>query len=867
MKLPLFISTAALALTASLGAQAQVVAETSDERPADDTSRVLESVVVIGNRPIAESEEAALAEQRNFPSLVSIISSDAVGRLPDQNIAFAVGRLPGVAIQRDPGQARYVNLRGAPINWTTLSFDGLNVVSPEGRSSRFDNIPSALASQIQARKAVTPDMPGETLAGNINIVTRSPFDYPGFQASAKAGLGIVTLGGGEEIDSSIVLSNTFADGTIGALVSASYYRRNMVTDNFETDWEPVSQDAAQPDAASRPLWAREHENKLYRLTRENTSYSGRLGWQPNETTDVFFSSIYTEYADSELRSNNKVDLDDRQSSTPTTACSARANNGLTVSGGASGYADFCTGNTPLVGTVFGVDFDDNYNDLESVEWIWLNTLGGDHNIAGWDLGWRLNYTQAEDGRDAPALTDYDSPSSRTARPTIDYDFSDPDNHRMEFYQTIQNPDGTYSRGPRILSNEGFQRDLNRLRRRTGGTEGEAWTAKIDIERPFELGGYVVDLKTGLEYSDRTKRDAERLYDINAAGIAAAGLPRTFSAIALDRPYLGALSLGYDFRYHSSSAARGLVDQAIASGQGSFTDSFFYEVTEELLSGYGMGTINTDWGNIILGARVERTENTGIAPFENGFARSSSDNTMVFPSAHVNWDLNQDMKVRFSLNTGAARPEYDDLAPSLTVNDLDETASGGNPNATPEKAYGADAYFEWYLPPRGIFQVGLFHKEVSDVLFNSTTQLGSVVFPDGVDRSDYTLFTIVNGFEGSISGLEIAYQQPAELLVEQLGLPEWLGGFGIQTNATFTESEAEAPDGRTVPLPGTSDVVYNIIPYYEKYGVSMRQSYQFRSDWFSSFAEGGITNANGGDAYWEEDAELDLSVRYSFNENF
>ena len=840
------------------------------------SSAQLDEIVVTGSRPIAESEEAALQVQRNSDALISVVSSDSVGRFPDQNVAFAVGRLPGVGIQRDQGQARYVNLRGAPINWTTLSFDGINVVSPEGRRSRFDNVPSALASQIIAQKAVTPDMPGETLAGNINIITRSPFDYPGFNANAKIGLGLVALGGGEEVDASFVVSDRFADDTFGALISASFYKRNMVTDNYETDWEPVSQDATQPGAASRPLWAREHENKLYRLTRYNRSFSGRLDWRPNDATELFVNSIYTEYRDDELRSNLKVDLDDRQSSTPTTTCASRPANGTTVSGGNSGYADACTGNTPFQGTVYGVDWDNNFNDLESVESTWTTTLGGNHeDVAGWDFEWRLNYTKTEDGRDAPALTNYASPSTRTARPTVVYDFRNRDLHTMQLYTTVQNLDGTYSRGPRVLDSEAFVTELTQLARRTGGAETDAYTARFDAERDFDLGGASVEFKFGGEYADRTKRDEQTQYTITTADIIAAGLPRAFSAIALDRPFLGDIVLGYDFRYHGSDLARALVDSAIASGRGSTVDTFGYEVTEEVFAGYAMGTFEFDWGNIVAGARVEHTTNTGqapstvtplVGPAVSVISTSSSEDTLVFPSVHLNLDLADNKKVRFSINTGAARADYDQLRPGFTVNDTLQTASGGNPSATPEKAVGVDAYFEWYLEPRGIFQMGVFHKQIEDVLFNSVTTLGPVTFPDGLDRSDYALSTLVNGFEGEITGFEIAYQQPAEPLVAAMGLPEWMGGFGIQANATFTESEAEAPDGRTVRLPGASDYVYNIIPYYEMYGLSVRLAYQVRSNWLDSVGLGGIAASNGGDVFWDKDEELDFSVRYSVNDN-
>lgn len=149
-----------------------------------------------------------------------------------------------MAIERDQGQARYISLRGSPNYWTTLSFDGLNVVSPEGRDARFDSIPSAIAKQIIVSKAVTPDMPDETIAGNVNIVTRSAFDYRGAHFAGKAGAGIAQYGSRNSYEASAVLSDRWnvGSGELGALVSASYYQRDMITDNFENDHEQVSQD-------------------------------------------------------------------------------------------------------------------------------------------------------------------------------------------------------------------------------------------------------------------------------------------------------------------------------------------------------------------------------------------------------------------------------------------------------------------------------------------------------------------------------------------------------------------------------------------------------------------------------------------------
>ena len=91
----------------------------------------------------------------------------------------------------------------------------------------------------------------------------------------------------------------------------------------------------------------------------------------------------------------------------------------------------------------------------------------------------------------------------------------------------------------------------------------------------------------------------------------------------------------------------------------------------------------------------------------------------------------------------------------------------------------------------------------------------------------------------------------------------MGGFGINANVTLNESEATAPDGSKVSLPGTSDVVYNIGGYFEKYGVSIRLNYQYRSAWLDAYGPA----ADGGNFFWAADDELDFSARYAVSDNF
>lgn len=146
----LSISTAAL-MTGAASAQ--------DAAPAGSTAETGDVVRVIGS-PIRDSQAASIAQKRNADNIIDVIAADTIGRFPDQNAADALGRLPGLAIQRDQGQARYINFRGMPERWTTVAFDGIEVLGAEGgRVPRFDSIPTVIVGSIEAIKTLTPSLP------------------------------------------------------------------------------------------------------------------------------------------------------------------------------------------------------------------------------------------------------------------------------------------------------------------------------------------------------------------------------------------------------------------------------------------------------------------------------------------------------------------------------------------------------------------------------------------------------------------------------------------------------------------------------------------------------------------------------------
>ncbi|PJG48313.1 TonB-dependent receptor [Sphingobium sp. LB126] len=820
-------------------------------------------IVVTGTRPIAESEAAALEVQKNSDSLVTVAASDSVGRLPDQNIAQAASRLPGISVERDQGQARYINLRGAPKTWTTLSFDGINVVSPEGRDARFDSIPSAIAGKIIVSKAVTPDMPGETVAGNVNVITRSAFDYDGFHLAGKGGLGFAELGDKREYEGALVVSDRFQTGIgeIGVLLSGSYYERNMVTDNFETDYERVGAQDSRPGNETR-FWAHEAENKLYRLTRKNWSVSGRVDWKPDAQNTVSLRSIYTIFTDDEARDNYRFDLDDRQSdgSTSSAACTITPNATPTN----SGYADICIGNTPQQGTVYGIDIRQRSTLRAFRQSVFTNTLAGDHEFAdGWKLSWVGNYTESKDDRSVVGEATWDSPSTRNLRPTVAYDFSDPNLSRLTLYRTLQLASPTrYTAGAQVTDVDSFTKPLSGFTVLDAVDTTKAYTGRLVLARELEHA----TLKAGIQYDRRTKVADEQQITLSAAQ-AGTIMPTDYNQFSLDQKFLGEIPMGYTFHYFDTDKMRAASKAAQAAFAFAPNSGNNYDVREEIIAGYLMGTFRYDWGSVIGGVRVEHIKNRGSAVGTvagvSGLVTAEATQTLAFPSLHINYNIDDTKKLRLSFNSGAARADYDQLRPNVVVNDSNETISGGNPAIKPERAYGVDAYFEWYLRPQGYLMIGTFYKKIEDFLYTSSRTFNSAALnSNGIDRSGYTFSGLVNGGSGRIYGLEAAAQLQLEPWTDSLGLPEFLGGFGVSANITLNNSKVNLP-GRTLRLPGTSDFVYNIGGYYEKYGLSLRLQYQNRSKWLDTVG----SLADGGDTYWDSDDELDFSARYAVTKNF
>ena len=107
------LSALALAITASTSLAAQT------QQP--------EVVEVIGQ---AAQLEQALDDQRRANTIKSVVHADAIGQLPDDNAAEALQRIPGLSVERDQGEGRFVRVRGLGSDLNSVTINGTLVPAP-----------------------------------------------------------------------------------------------------------------------------------------------------------------------------------------------------------------------------------------------------------------------------------------------------------------------------------------------------------------------------------------------------------------------------------------------------------------------------------------------------------------------------------------------------------------------------------------------------------------------------------------------------------------------------------------------------------------------------------------------------------------
>ena len=137
----------------------------------------------------ARGQVAAINEQLSSNTIANVVSKDRIQELPDVNAAESIGRLPGIAIQRSGGEANKVLIRGLNPKFSTVTVNGVRIPSTGGddRSVDLSLVSSSMLNGIEVKKAITPDMDADAIAGSVDLKLREAPEDLIFNVTAQGG--------------------------------------------------------------------------------------------------------------------------------------------------------------------------------------------------------------------------------------------------------------------------------------------------------------------------------------------------------------------------------------------------------------------------------------------------------------------------------------------------------------------------------------------------------------------------------------------------------------------------------------------------------------------------------------------------------
>ena len=289
-----------LAVSVALGAVAIAPVAAQQNETAND--QVMEEVVVTG---IRSSLKRAMDTKRDATGVVDAITAEDIGDFPDTNLAEALQRITGVAIDRDRGEGARVTVRGfgADFNLVTLNGRQMPTHSGFGRSFDFGDIASEAVSGVEVYKTAQANVPTGGIGATINVLTAKPLERPGttFTLSTK---GVLDQSSRKDDDITpeiaVLLSHTFMDDTLGFALTGSFQeRKSGEATGRTTSWQEFPAIPSNnglninaPSDGAIPAVPRESTYALdeYDRVRENAQLT--LQWQPSDTLTATLDYTY-----------------------------------------------------------------------------------------------------------------------------------------------------------------------------------------------------------------------------------------------------------------------------------------------------------------------------------------------------------------------------------------------------------------------------------------------------------------------------------------------------------------------------------------------------------------------------------------------
>jgi TonB-dependent receptor len=827
-------------------------------------SNELGKEVIVTGQLIGQAQ--AINQQLTSDQIVNIVSEQKIKELPDANAAEAVGRLPGVAVQRDGGEASKLMIRGLDPKFANISVNGIQIpaTGADRRDVDLSLISQSTLSGIELYKALTPDQDADAIAGVVNLVTGKA------KSDQKITIDLYGIYGGlsksaEQYKASGQYSNRFFDGMFGVQAGVNAERRIRNREMFSNSWDvPANEDYK----ISRLLVQYDDEVRK--------RYGGNLNLDFNtpDGGNIKFINLYNQ-------TSRNLFISDR---------------------------DYTVGTTVQY-TGRAID-----RDISS----YSNSLIGENHLGSLKINWALShaYTKNEIPFDH-TMRFYENTSVSSGMKNITdpkvlkfpgeilipYAFNNFSKATLDrgFFHTESNDERNYDikldlEHPFTLTNDlagtlkaGFKyRDKTRhrtandkesiyylrgiydhYRNDEGNVVNKDWASSSWPNRPKML---LTDYLIGPPYSTR---ELNGKYLLNP--IIDESMVREW----------------YEFNRYGTNA-EGKTNEYY-NQLASIRD--IYEVNEKVTGTYAMFKLNA-WRLItfIAGVRYEVENNeysAKFAPrvlgvFESQSAQvkdtvSNYKKEYWFPNAHLKISPVEWIDLRVAVSKSISRPDYLMRLPSLYINNQAQEITSGNPNLEPAISWNYDANITFYASKYGLLTISGFRKNIDNIFYwlnNIKLMNAAQIEATGLPVKQYGPFNQyeldmpMNTKGTKVWGYEIDLQTHLSFL------PGALQNIVISANFSRMWSQTVYPRFKLIqppgfppkaPIPtyysttrelsGQTDYTGNVSVGYDYAGFSGRVSGYFQGPFLTY-----ISNIESQDQYQKAFSRWDLALKQVFTDN-
>jgi len=796
-----------------------------------------------------EGNAAALQRQKNAASVQNVIAMDALGVLANDNPAELLTRLPGVySLPSDEGNLDRPTIRGLPSTMNTTTIDGGTMVSQlaMSRAPIYTNTTASNFEEIEVTKALTPNLPADSISGRVNFKTKSTLNL-----KAKRELSF-RLGGKwsptffdftprrttPQAQPNLSLSYREVFGVFGEQRNLGFSGNVVYNENITQRMRTLS----TLDTIERtPRFTHSYVRTDGVQDRDLITASIRTDFRLNANSRFFFSAMRS----FQEQTTNRPENYQVAYSANVAAAGRSFATGVAADGSPSGGGNIRPGSTVVRTEVLRstrATFQAATNPFEADDLTDYQQFGGEHRFGSW----RLDYTLS---------------NSRSERNTGAYR-----NHavRRNFTATVSNvgwildksgdetfPVFTQTGGPSIYDSRNYAGAT--VAQTSAVSVNRASSAELNTKGDVGLGAQRVLISFGglatrqSSVQDSGARTSTYLGPDGVVGVN----PVTqindddITRFTSNPPLWSRLKLGaapafdpikYSYSLDNEPGQWRVdpyqVESARRAGQA--------QVQEEILAGYAMGSTRFGRLGVVSGVRWEesRTRSIGyirratLPTITDAVARTDAEygkspttrrgrTSSLFPSVHFRQAFTPNLVGRASWSTSIGRPALGDLVPSFSASDAEQTVTLDNPSLKPQFANSYDFSLEYYLKPVGLLSAGVFRKDLTDFVFRQETGVVGTG-PDngfGGQYSGYDIITNANGGRGRVDGVELSYLQQLTFL------PGAFRGFTVLIN--YTRLRATGDYGRNS---GGAGGLVGFVPDT----ANARVSYNFR--WFAPYVQ-------------------------------